>query len=169
MIELIVGDITTVRADAIVNAANSALAGGGGVDGAIHAAGGPSIMEETRQRYGGCATGDAVISEAGLLQARYVIHTVAPRYRGDPRDAELLRSAYASSLRLAKEHGLKSIAFPSLGTGAYRYPVNEAAPIALDTVQRHLCEETTLERVTFVLFKESDREVYAAALLHKGR
>lgn len=168
MIELIVGDITTVRADAIVNAANSALAGGGGVDGAIHAAGGPAIMEETRRRYDGCPTGEAVITGAGRLQARYVIHTVAPRYRGSPRDPILLRSAYENSLRLAAEYELKTIAFPSLGTGAYGYPIREAAPIALGAVRAHVEKGTTLERVTFVLFSQADHDAYAAALAALG-
>lgn len=168
MIELITGDITTVRANAIVNAANAALAGGGGVDGAIHAAGGPAIMEETRQRYNGCATGQAVITGAGKLPAQYVIHAVAPRYRGTPDDAVLLRSAYANSLQLANEYGLKTIAFPSLGTGAYGYPIGEAAPIALEAVRRHFETESTVERVIFVLFKESDRQAYAAALAVLG-
>lgn len=168
MIELIVGDITTVRADAIVNAANSALAGGGGVDGAIHAAGGPAIMEETRRRYDGCPTGQAVITGAGRLQARYVIHTVAPRYRGNPQDPMLLRSAYENSLRLATEYELKTIAFPSLGTGAYGYPVHEAALIALATVRAHFEKGTTLERVTFVLFSQADHDAYSAALAALG-
>jgi len=125
MVELKHGDITTVDADAIVNAANSRLAGGGGVDGAIHRAGGPSIMVECK-RIGACPTGSAVITGAGMLKAKHVIHAVAPIYSGHPRDAELLRSAYAASLRLAEERALASIAFPSLGTGAYGYPIEEA-------------------------------------------
>lgn len=161
-VDLIVGDITTLRVEAIVNAANSALAGGGGVDGAIHAAGGPEIMEQTR-RYRGCPTGEAVITGAGRLPATYVIHTVAPRYSGSPTDAVLLRSAYLTSLKLACEHAVKTIAFPSLGTGAYGYPIAEAAHVALRAVRDHLREATTLERITFVLFKEADRAVYEAA------
>src|SRR5258708_6711736 len=128
-LRLIQGDIVTVAADAIVNAANSGLSGGGGVDGAIHRAGGRSIMEECR-RIGGCPTGSAVITGAGNLPARYVIHAVAPFYNdGLSGEPQRLRSAYAVSLALAEEHALRSIAFPSLGTGAYRYPVRDAAKI----------------------------------------
>jgi O-acetyl-ADP-ribose deacetylase (regulator of RNase III) len=164
ILRLIQGNIVTVTADAIVNAANSALAGGGGVDGAIHRAGGPSIMEECR-RIGGCPTGSAVITGAGNLQARYVIHAVAPIYDdGRHGEPEKLRGAYAASLRLAEEHGLRSIAFPSLGTGAYRYPLRDAAAIALSTVIDHLRGETTLREVTFVLFSAGDLQTYGEVL-----
>jgi len=163
VIELKQGDITAMRADAIVNAANSRLAGGGGVDGAIHRAGGPTIMEEC-VRIGGCATGSAVITGAGRLAAKHVIHAVAPFYSGRTRDAELLRSAYEASLRLAEERALTSIAFPSLGTGAYRYPIEEASAIALSAAAAHLRKGSTLERVWFVLFSERDHAVYSAAL-----
>jgi O-acetyl-ADP-ribose deacetylase (regulator of RNase III) len=163
-LHLIQGNIVTVSADAIVNAANSGLAGGGGVDGAIHRAGGPSILEECRN-LGGCPTGSAVITGAGALPARYVIHAVAPYYdngrRGEP---DTLRGAYSASLVLADTHNLRSIAFPSLGTGAYRYPVREAAAIALNTVIQHLRGATTLREVTFVLFTAQDLATYAATL-----
>lgn len=162
-LQLIVGDITTLDVDAIVNAANASLAGGGGVDGAIHRAGGPSIAQACRI-IGGCPTGSAVITPGGNLRARYVIHAVAPRYSGSARDAQLLQSAYARSLELADEHELHSIAFPSLGTGAYRYPVAEAAPIALKSILDHLQGETTIENVVFTLFSEEDRDAYARAL-----
>ena len=163
-LRLVQGDIVQVAADAIVNAANSGLAGGGGVDGAIHRAGGPRIMAECR-RIGNCPTGQAVLTNAGNLPARYVIHAVAPVYhdgtRGEP---DLLRGAYANSLALATSHGLGSIAFPSLGTGAYRYPVGQAAEIALGMVTTHLHGETSLREVTFVLFSAPDLAAYAAAL-----
>jgi O-acetyl-ADP-ribose deacetylase (regulator of RNase III) len=164
MLRLIQGNIVQIEADAIVNAANSGLAGGGGVDGAIHRAGGPSIMDECR-RIGGCATGSAVITGAGPLPARHVIHAVAPFYddgrRGEP---EKLRGAYTASLALAEQHGLRSIAFPSLGTGAYRYPVRDAARIALGSVIGHLRDGSGLREVTFVLFTEADLRAYAEAL-----
>lgn len=139
-IELVRGDITSQDTDAIVNAANSRLAGGGGVDGAIHRAGGPSIMEETWSKYpGGCSTDCAVITGGGDLKAGYVIHTVGPIYRGGERgEAGLLALAYRESLRLASKHGLKSIAFPSISTGAYRYPIAAAADIAISTVKKYL-------------------------------
>jgi O-acetyl-ADP-ribose deacetylase (regulator of RNase III) len=157
------GDITKIAADAIVNAANSALLGGGGVDGAIHRAGGPSIMAECRT-IGGCPTGSAVATGAGALPARHVIHAVAPIYRGAASDAQLLRSAYETSLGLAESLGAKSISFPSLGTGAYGYPIREAAPIAIDAAVVLLRRGSDLERVTFVLFSEADLAVYEEAL-----
>ncbi len=137
-IELCQGDITTQRVDAIVNAANSRLAGGGGVDGAIHRVGGPAIMEECR-RIGGCPTGNAVITTGGKLPATYVIHAVGPVYRnGNSGEPELLKSAYQSCLKLADEHSIKSLAFPSISTGAYGYPIKEAATIALTTTLDYL-------------------------------
>ncbi len=165
MLELRQGDITQVAADAIVNAANSALAGGGGVDGAIHRAGGPSIMEECR-RLGGCPTGSAVLTGAGLLPAKHVIHAVAPIYSGrhEGHDAQLLRSAYATSLRLAESVGATTIAFPSLGTGAYGYPLQLAAPIALGTVADHLWAGSGLAEVIFVLFSAHSYTIYAQVL-----
>jgi O-acetyl-ADP-ribose deacetylase (regulator of RNase III) len=163
-LRLLHGNIVEVPADAIVNAANRGLAGGGGVDGAIHRAGGPSIMEECR-RIGSCATGSAVITGAGSLPARYVIHAVAPIYNdGRGGEAEQLRGAYDASLRLAEEHSLASISFPALGTGAYRYPVREAAAIALGTIIAHLRGETTLRKVSMVLFSHADLEVHAEVL-----
>jgi O-acetyl-ADP-ribose deacetylase len=162
-LDLVQADITTLAADAIVNAANARLAGGGGVDGAIHAAGGPSILEECR-RIGECAPGSAVITGAGHLRARYVIHAVAPVYTQAPHDAFVLHGAYASALRLAQEHELRSIVFPSLGTGAYAYPIDEAARIALRTVLDHLGGKTSLEQVTFALFSPADLNVYATIL-----
>ena len=157
------GDITAVPADAIVNAANSDLAGGGGVDGAIHRVGGPTIMDECR-RIGGCPTGSAVITGAGNLPARYVVHAVAPIYSGRPHDAELLRSAYGTSLRLAEQAGAHTISFPSLGTGAYGYPVHLAAPIALGAVADHIWAGSALEEVIFVLFDQHTREIYQQVL-----
>jgi O-acetyl-ADP-ribose deacetylase (regulator of RNase III) len=139
---LVEGDITKEKTDAIVNAANSRLAGGGGVDGAIHRAGGPAIMEECG-KIGGCPTGKAVITTGGKLDAKHVIHTVGPIYRGGVKgEAGLLASAYKESLKLASSKGLKSIAFPSISTGAYGYPLAEAANIALKTVTDYLREKT---------------------------
>lgn len=162
-IELRRGDITTVVADAIVNAANSALAPGAGVCGAILHAGGQSIFDECA-RIGGCPTGSAVITGAGELPAKHVIHAVAPRYSGSASDAQLLRSAYVSSLHLAQDRGLASIAFPSLGTGIYGYPIEEAARIALDTAITHLRSHRGIDRVIFVLFSEHDYNVFVRAL-----
>jgi O-acetyl-ADP-ribose deacetylase (regulator of RNase III) len=131
IIELFQGDITKLEVDAIVNAANSRLAGGGGVDGAIHRAGGPAIMAECR-KIGSCPTGEAVITTAGKLQAQHVIHTVGPVYRGGASgEAKLLKNAYANSLNLAEKQGLQSIAFPSISTGVYGYPIEEASKIAI--------------------------------------
>lgn len=160
---LVRGDITTIVADAIVNAANSALLGGGGVDGAIHRAGGPSIMDACR-KIGGCPTGSAVATVAGALKARHVIHAVAPIYRGDPMDAALLRSAYVASLEVAESLDARTLSFPSLGTGAYGYPIREAAPIAVGAVVEHLRGRSGLERVTFVLFSDADLAAYETSL-----
>ena len=168
-IELVQGDITRQDTEAIVNAANTSLLGGGGVDGAIHRAGGPSILEECR-RLGGCATGDAKITSGGSLRARFVIHAVGPVYR-DGRHGEpaALASAYRRSLELGIEHGLRSIAFPSISTGAYRFPIGEAAPIALGTVRQILAARPgTLDLVRFVLFSAADLHAYEAALDASG-
>lgn len=153
VLELVQGDITDQGTDAIVNAANSGLAGGGGVDGAIHRAGGPRIMEECR-KIGGCPTGEARITSGGNLKARHVIHAVGPVYRDSVSGEEdQLASAYRNSLRLAVENGLRSVSFPSLSTGAYRYPLGDAAEIALRTVVEFLQNERHgLELVRFVLF-----------------
>lgn len=162
--ELMRGDITTVAVDVIVNAANTSLLGGGGVDGAIHRKGGPAILEECR-RIGRCKTGNAVITTGGNLPARYVIHTVGPVWNGGSRgEPELLARAYRNSLRVADERGLTSIAFPSISTGAYRYPIEQAARIALDTVTEHLRAGGSLRRVVFVLFTEDDLAVYQRIL-----
>ena len=167
-LKLVVGDITKVSADAIVNAANSALAGGGGVDGAIHRAGGPSIMREldrVRAEAGGCPTGSAVVTAAGLLPACFIFHAVGPVYRdGRHGETDLLASCYRTCLSLAEERALETISFPSISTGAYRYPIREAASIALQQVREHLeRQETKLRTVTFVLFSDSDYQVYATA------
>ena len=169
VMKLVVGDITRVAADAIVNAANSALAGGGGVDGAIHRAGGPSIMQELdaiRARAGGCPTGSAVATGAGLLAAKFVFHAVGPVYRdGRHGEAELLASCYRTCLALAEEHAIQTITFPSISTGAYGYPIRDAAQIALRETARHLRLETSrLSQVVFVLFSEADYRIYASSL-----
>jgi O-acetyl-ADP-ribose deacetylase (regulator of RNase III) len=165
-LELVQGDITDQSTDAIVNAANSRLAGGGGVDGAIHRRGGRSIMKETHRHYpDGCPTGSAVASTAGDLSCRYVIHAVGPRYRdGQQGEPDLLRSAYRQSLQRALEMECHSVAFPSLSTGAYGYPIDSAAPLALDEVKRFLEERGQPELVRFVLFSEADLRVYEVAL-----
>lgn len=163
-LSLIKGDITREETDAIVNAANSRLAGGGGVDGAIHRAGGPKIMEECR-KINGCPTGSAVITTGGNLKAKYVIHTVGPIYRDGKHDeAKLLASAYESSLELAIKNNIKSIAFPSISTGAYGYPINTAAEIALKTVIGFIKTNKGLSAVRFVLFSDKDFEVYKKTL-----
>jgi O-acetyl-ADP-ribose deacetylase (regulator of RNase III) len=157
------GNIVEVQADAIVNAANSGLRGGGGVDGAIHRAGGPSIMEECR-KIGGCPTGEAVVTTAGRLPAKYVFHAVGPIYSGTLDDERLLTSAYQSCLNLAEQHQVKSIAFPSLSTGIYGYPLELAAPIALRTIIEHIKKPTYLQQVLIVLFGESAYKVHEQAL-----
>ena len=168
-LRLIQGDITTLAADAIVNAANSTLLGGGGVDGAIHRAGGPAILEECRQ-LGGCPTGEARITTGGRLPARFVIHTVGPVWRdGRGNEAALLAAAYQNSLALAKSRGLESIAYPSISTGAYAYPIEQAARIALQTVLTALDEPGSLREITFVLFSARDLKAYEAALEEAAR
>lgn len=162
------GDLTTMEVDAIVNAANTHLAGGGGVDGAIHRGGGPSIMAECREiigRIGRLPTGDAVSTGAGNLPARRVIHTVGPRYSaGKPESERLLESAYRRSLEVAVEEGHSSVAFPSISTGVYGYPVEEAAAVALRTVKRFVEEKGRPARVCFCLFSEADLAVYQRAI-----
>jgi len=167
-LELAIGDITREATEAIANAANSALAGGGGVDGAIHRAGGPEIMRELKQKYRGCPTGSAVMTGGGNLAAKWVLHAVGPRYRGRPEDADLLASAYHSCLVLCVEHGIGSIAFPSISTGIYGYPVHEAALIALKTVVEHLTANPFPVLVRFVLFDESSFAAYSAAMREGG-
>ncbi len=167
ILELVEGDITEQDTEVIVNAANPSLLGGGGVDGAIHRAGGPEILAECR-RLGGCATGDAKITTGGRLKARYVIHTVGPVYwrEGAERAAELLASAYRRSLEVAAENGVRSVAFPSISTGAYGYPMEVAAPIALETVMDYLTAQkgSGLELVRFVLYGWQACQVYRQAL-----
>ena len=151
VLELIQGDITQQDTEAIVNAANRSLLGGGGVDGAIHRAAGPELLAECRT-LGGCDTGDAVLTRGYGLKARYVIHTVGPVYRGpSPTTERLLKSAYQKSLEVARAKGIRSVAFPSISTGVYGYPLVEAAPVALRTVIEFLETDSGIERVCFVL------------------
>jgi O-acetyl-ADP-ribose deacetylase (regulator of RNase III) len=150
-LELIQADITTLDVDAIVNAANNSLLGGGGVDGAIHRAAGPQLLAECRT-LGGCETGEAKITNGYRLKARHVIHTVGPIYAGTSRDAELLSAAVRNSLRLADKHHLASIAFPAISTGVYGYPLREAARVILSTIIAHLNGGTALTRVTMCLY-----------------
>ena len=167
-VSLLQGDITRQATDAIVNAANSSLMGGGGVDGAIHRAGGPAILEECRQivsRQGRLPAGQAVITTGGNLAARHVIHTVGPVWHGgDGNEAELLASAYRESLKVAVEQGLTSVSFPSISTGAYGYPVDEAAEVALGTVIDFLQDVTSIGEVSFVLFDARTYASYQRAL-----
>lgn len=164
VVEAVQGDITKEEVEAIVNAANEGLRGGGGVDGAIHRAGGPAIMEECR-RLKRCPTGQAVITTGGRLPARYVIHTVGPIWRGgESGEPELLASCYRESLKLAQAKGLKSIAFPSISTGAYGYPKEAAARVALKTVAEFLTHHQIIARVRFVVFSQSDLEIYRQVL-----
>ncbi|WP_413668783.1 O-acetyl-ADP-ribose deacetylase [Mucilaginibacter sp. Mucisp86] len=164
IIELVQGDITKIKADAIVNAANTSLMGGGGVDGAIHRAGGPEILEDCRKivaRQGGCKTGEAVITTGGKLPAKYVIHTVGPVYNSGKRgEDELLRSAYSNSLKLAAENNVRSIAFPNISTGIYRFPKDKAAAIAVKAVNEFLAEDKVVEKVIFVCFDNENYDLY---------
>jgi O-acetyl-ADP-ribose deacetylase len=163
-LSLVEGDITGEETDAIVNAANSRLAEGAGVDGAIHRAGGPSIMAECR-KIGGCPTGQAVITTGGNLKAKYVIHTVGPIYQGGRKgEADLLKSAHLESLKLASAKKLKSIAFPAISTGVYGYPLKEAAQIALLTAMDYLEKHSDIEMVRFVLFGRKTYDVFAEEL-----
>ena len=167
-LSIIKGDITRQETDAIVNAANSGLMGGGGVDGAIHRAGGPAILEECKiivARQGRLPTGKAVITTAGRMKAKHVIHTVGPVWRGGGEsEPALLASAYRESLKLAAENRLNSVSFPSISTGAYGYPVEEAAAAAVKAVSDFLAEETSIKEVIFVLFDEKTYDVYATAI-----
>ncbi|MBI4826628.1 MAG: O-acetyl-ADP-ribose deacetylase [Nitrospirae bacterium] len=163
-LSLVEGDITKQDTDAIVNAANKTLLGGGGVDGAIHRAGGPKILEECI-KIGHCETGEAVITSGGNLKAKFVIHTVGPVYRdGKHNGPTLLRNAYQNSLNLASSKGIKSIAFPSISTGAYRYPVEDAANIALQTAIDFLHAHPEIKLIRFVLFGRSNLEAYERVL-----
>ncbi len=170
MLELVIGDITQQATEAIVNAANSRLAGGGGVDGAIHRAGGPTIMAETRARYPqGCPTGSAVLTGGGILPARWVIHAVGPIWHGGRHgEAAHLAEAYRHSLRVAVAQACTSVAFPSLSTGAYGYPVTLASQTALSTVVAFLQAQQQPDLVRFVLFDRETYEAYAAVLRTQG-
>ncbi len=162
-LKLIQGDITLESTEAIVNAANSTLLGGGGVDGAIHRSGGTKILEECkaiRKKQGGCPTGEAVITTAGNLPSSYVIHTVGPIWRGgNNNEPELLANAYKNSLRLAYKNKIKTIAFPSISTGVYSYPIEKASIIALKTIKNTL-DEFSFEEIRFILFSEKDYNIY---------
>ncbi len=164
---LLQGDITEENTDAIVNAANSSLLGGGGVDGAIHRAGGPKILEECkeiRKKQGICPTGEAVITTGGNLKTKYVIHTVGTIWRGGNQNEDnLLKNCYLNSLKLVKERRIKSISFPSISTGAYRFPIERASRIALKTVIDFL-QNNGFEEVRFVLFSKKDLEIYCKNL-----
>jgi O-acetyl-ADP-ribose deacetylase (regulator of RNase III) len=166
-LNLVQGDITLQETEAIVNAANTSLLGGGGVDGAIHRAGGPNILEECkkiRAKQGSCPTGEAVITTGGNMATEYVIHTVGPVWSGGNRNEDqLLRNAYYNSLNLAKKNGIKSISFPSISTGVYRFPIDKAARIALTTVKEFI-QEYNFAEVRFVLFSEKDLQIYEKAL-----
>ena len=163
-LELVRGDITKLDVDAIVNAANTSLLGGGGVDGAIHRAAGPELLEECR-RIGGCPTGEARITSGYRLPARHVIHTVGPVWHGGNQgEPELLASCYRNSLRLAIENGVRTIAFPAISCGVYGYPADQAARIAVDETRRFLADDDTIERVIFTCFGEEICSAYVNAL-----
>jgi O-acetyl-ADP-ribose deacetylase len=169
--KLIKGDITKVRANAIVNAANTSLLGGGGVDGAIHRAGGSAILDDCRKivaRQGGCKVGEAVITTGGLLPAQYVIHTVGPVWNGGKKnETALLENCYARSLKLAVKNHIKSIAFPNISTGIYRFPKDLACAIAVKTVSDFLNENEEIDSVTFVCFDDENYALYDAELKNK--
>ena len=159
-IELVQGDIVQQDVDAIVNAANTSLLGGGGVDGAIHRAAGDELQAAC-DRLGGCDTGDAKITPGFRLKARHIIHAVGPVYRGKPEDAELLASAYRRSLEVASQHSIRSIAFPAISTGIYSYPLAEAAEIALNTVSDYVRDHPEIELVRFVLWTDEAMRAFA--------
>ncbi|MGF7058240.1 O-acetyl-ADP-ribose deacetylase [Brassicibacter mesophilus] len=167
-IKILKGDITKISVDAIVNAANNSLLGGGGVDGAIHRAGGKTILEECmkiRDKQGGCETGEAVITNAGELNAKYVIHTVGPIwYDGKSNEEQLLANCYKNSLKLADEHSIKTIAFPNISTGVYRFPKELAAAIAVNTVKDFLKDNSSVEEVVFVCFNDDNYDLYCNLL-----
>lgn len=163
-IEVIKGDITKVKCDAIVNAANSTLMGGGGVDGAIHKNGGSEILAECKKlvkENGGCRTGEAVITNAGMLPCKKVIHTVGPIWYGGFRsEPEQLHNAYLNSLKLAEKNGLRSIAFPNISTGVYGYPKTEAVKVAIETVSKYIEDNTNIERVIFICHDNDNFQLY---------
>lgn len=163
-IKLIQGDITKVKVDAVVNAANNSLLGGGGVDGAIHRTGGTEILKECRKirsRQGGCNTGEAVITTAGKLKAKYVIHTVGPVWKGGQREEKsLLKSCYLNSLKLAIENGVKSIAFPNISTGVYGFPKDLAAEVALSAIWDFLQKNDEIEQILFICFDDENYRIY---------
>jgi O-acetyl-ADP-ribose deacetylase (regulator of RNase III) len=167
-IKLIQGDITKLEVDAIVNAANSTLLGGGGVDGAIHRAGGPQILEECkaiRNKQGGCKTGDAVITSGGKLKAKYVIHTVGPVWKnGNANEDKLLTNAYHNSLKLAIEKNLLTIAFPNISTGVYGFPKERAAGLAIQTVNNFLTSTDSIQQVIFCCFDDENFSIYKSLL-----
>lgn len=161
-LEIVQGDITRLKLDAIVNAANTSLLGGGGVDGAIHRAAGPELLAECKG-IGGCPTGEARITKGYRLPAKYVIHTVGPIYSGSPSDSRLLRNCYRNSLELAAERKIASIAFPAISCGVYGYPIEEASRIAVQTSARFLEDHPLFEKIVFALFSRPDYEVYLDA------
>jgi O-acetyl-ADP-ribose deacetylase (regulator of RNase III) len=167
-IKLLKGDITKMQTDAVVNAANSSLLGGGGVDGAIHSAGGKAILDECiaiRNRQGGCSTGEAVITTGGSLPAKYVIHTVGPVWNGNKQEKEqLLADAYRNSLALAVQNGIRTIAFPNISTGIYHFPKDRAAEIALTTVSDFLKTNPTIKEVVFVCYDDENFNIYESLI-----
>ena len=162
-IEVIQGDITQLDTDAIVNAANTSLLGGGGVDGAIHRAAGPELLAECR-KIGGCPTGEARITKGYNLKARYVIHTVGPIYSGTPKDRQLLKRCYENSLYLAAENNITSLAFPAISCGVYGYPIDEASKVAVETTLSFLEKNSDMKKIVFVLFSTVDLNVYKDTL-----
>jgi O-acetyl-ADP-ribose deacetylase len=167
-IVLIKGDITEIQVDAIVNAANTSLMGGGGVDGAIHRKGGKAILDDCikiKNKQGGCKVGEAVFTTAGKLPAKFVIHTVGPVWNGGKnQEVELLKNCYTNALKIAQDLGIKTIAFPNISTGIYRFPKQEAAEIAVNTVQHFSLIENSIEEVIFVCFDDENYHIYQALL-----